>query len=433
MKNIIILIKRILDVQKCSIGENVMKSLNKILNPIREFRSFGKGVTQYILMHTIGGVFFSYTIILPVFMNKLEISISEVGIFFGLASIADLVFTYLLRKYFDKISPNTCMALDWFTESWPVLIFAFATTKLHLFIGAISQKLTNILNPAYRVYENEVFPEDKRSLIYTYHLFVPQIMAIVVLPVLGYLLTYKFNSIFAYRVVFFIFGIGFICLSLVPYKVLRFVKPTMLDTPSKNKISVSKNLYLIASAEILVIMSRQFTSMFVTTYFILDKINGDLMEIILIEIITSMAVIITGILFKNIEKYISNEKVCQIGIITFIIYTLIMFLAKDFTMVLVANIINSVGHTLWFPSQSAMLMKFVPEKERGQFFASISTISKFLSIIIPILAGFIISKAGFSIIFAISLFLYVVLYIIYKIILNNKTSNFNNIEKGLEK
>lgn len=399
--------------------------MNKVLNIINEFKGFGSEVTRYILMHTIGGIFFSYNILLPVFMNKLHISISEAGLFFGLASIGDIFFTYILRKRFDKVSPNKCMALDWFTESWPVFIFAFATTKMHFFIGIITQKLTNILNPSYRIYENEVFVEKKRSLIYSYHLFVPEFATIIVFPILGYLLTYKFNSIFAYRVVFFIFGIGFIFVALIPYKVLKKVKPTIVDSSSRVKMHISKNLYLVAIAEILVVVATQFTSTFVTTYFILDKINGNLMQILLIEVVASVVTILSGILFRNVEKYISNEKVCQIGIILFIIYTLIMFFANNFTMVLIGNLINTVGHTIWFPSQTTLLMKLVPQKERGEFFASISTVSKLIVIVIPILAGVIASSAGFSIIFAIALFLYIILFAIYRILINAKGVNID--------
>lgn len=342
--------------------------MKKVLNVIYEFKSFGQDITMYILMHTIGGIFFSYTILLPVFMNKLNISISEAGVFLGIASINDLIFTYLLRRSFDKVSPNTCMALDWISESFPVIIFAFATTKLHFLIGSVAQKLTNILNPSYRIYENDIFPEEKRSLIYTYHLFVPQIMTIIIFPILGYVLTYKFNSIFAYRVTFLIFGLGFIGVSLIPYKVLKYVKPTKLNNTPKQKLHISKNLYLVATSEILVVVAREFTSVFITIYFVLDKLNGNLMQILIVEMIASIGTIITGILSRNIEKKLSNERICQLGIIIFIVYTSMMFLAKNFAMVLIANIINSIGHTIWFPAQSTLLMKLVPQKERGEFF-----------------------------------------------------------------
>src|SRR3712207_4320146 len=117
--------------------------------------------------------------------------ISDIGTFFSIAALADLIFTYLLRKSFDTISPNKCMALDWLTESWPVLIFALASTKMQFFIGAIAQKITNVLNPAYRVYENAIFKEDKRSKIYTYHLFIPEIATVIIFPILGYILDRK--------------------------------------------------------------------------------------------------------------------------------------------------------------------------------------------------------------------------------------------------
>lgn len=403
-----------------------MLIIDKCSDVFNEFKSFGKEVDMYILMHTIGGIFFSYNIILPVFMNKLGVTISDIGTFFSIAALADLIFTYLLRKSFDTISPNKCMALDWLTESWPVLIFALASTKMQFFIGAIAQKITNVLNPAYRVYENAIFKEDKRSKIYTYHLFIPEIATVIIFPILGYILTYKFNSILAYRIVFIIFGIGFLFVALIPYKFLKWVNPTR-SKHSNTKLSISKGLYLIASAEILVVVSGELTSTFITTYFILDKIKGNLMQILLLQVLMSIVTIITGMLCKDIDKKIKNENVCQIGILTFIIYTLLMFFAKNFKVVLLANVINTIGHTLWFPSQTTILMDFIPEKERGEFFATISSISKLVYVILPVLCGFIIQSFGFGVIFSIALFMYVIIFIIYKFLIKNKEKMKNQI------
>ena len=104
-----------------------------------------------------------------------------------------------------------------------------------------------------------------------------------------------------------------------------------------------------------------------------------------------------------------------------------MFFAKNFKVVLLANVINTIGHTLWFPSQTTILMDFIPEKERGEFFATISSISKLVYVILPVLCGFIIQSFGFGVIFSIALFMYVIIFIIYKFLIKNKEKMKNQI------
>lgn len=124
-----------------------------ILNIFDEFQGLGKSVTAYILMHSIGGIFFGYVVIVPIFMNKMGINILQAEMFFALASVLDVILMFMVGRYMDRISPNICMSLDWLTESIPAFIFSRAVTPLHFFIGLLSQKTTNFLNPAYRVYE----------------------------------------------------------------------------------------------------------------------------------------------------------------------------------------------------------------------------------------------------------------------------------------
>ncbi len=363
-------------------------------------------------MHWAGGTFFVYTIILPIFMYKMGINILEAGFIFGITAILDVVLTFILSHYLDRISPNMGMALDWFTESWPAFIFAFAVTPLHFFFGTLAQKATNILNPVYRVYENEVFPKEKCETIYTYHLFTPEILRIIIFPLIGYLLTYKFTSLMAYRVLFIICGIGFLLVSIIPIKFLTKVSPFTIQK-QKDYIKLPKELYLVALAEVLILVCGQLTSVLITSYFILESMNGTIMDVMILSTVTSVVVVITGLFSKNLSSRISKTKIAQFGVILFILYTGLMCIANRYWIILLATFISSIGHTIWFPNHSAILMQLVPQEKRGLFFGSLSSLSKFLTIIIPIFSGFLAKQFGFFAVFSIAFILYIFVFLIY--------------------
>lgn len=388
----------------------------KKINPIKEFLGFNKDIRYYMMMHWIGGLFFSYTDILPVFMYKLGINVVQAGLLFSFTAIVDVILTFIFGKLLDKISPNVAMTFDWITESLPAFIFAFAGTYTQCFIGILTQKVTSVLVPSYKVYENEIFPEKDRSLIYTYHLFTPEIFSAIILPIVGYLLTYKFNTIFAIRVTFFICGIGFILTAIVPKKLLRQVEPFKIQK-EKFVWNFPKGLYLVAAVEILLQIASQLTSLLITSYYILNKMNGTLLDVMLVCSVNSLVIIITGLISKNFTKKFSELKIAQFGIIFFVLYTGVMSISNSIILVLLANILGSMGQTIWFPSHSSIVMKLVPRDKRGLFFGTFSSISKIFSIIIPIVSAFIAKQFGFVYIFFIAFIIYVCIFFIYQVML----------------
>ncbi|RKD30503.1 MFS transporter [Thermohalobacter berrensis] len=376
-----------------SINEN--KSFRKVaVSPIEEFLGFDPNIKKYMIMHLIGGGLLIYSTLTPIFMNRLGISLINAGLIFSIASIIDIVFTYILSRFLDRISPNVGMIIDWLTESIPPLIYSFATTSFHMFLGIFSTKITNILNPVYKVYENEIFPEKERDLIYTYHLMLPEVFTIIFYPIIGFLLTYKFTSLKAFRTVFFICAVGYIFVAIIPYKTLKWVKPTKISKENLS-ISIPKDLINVAIAQICVLAAISFTSPLITSYFILEKMGGTVLNVLLLEVISAVFVIITGLLSKNLNSKISRQKIAQYGVIFFIVYAFLLMIAKNYIYVLIAFIFYAIGHTVWFPHHYSLLMEFVPKENRGQFFGSMSAINKLLGVCVPAISGVLASKFGF--------------------------------------
>lgn len=386
-----------------------------ISNAFYEFKGFGKTVTGYILMHSIGGIFFTYVVIAPILMNKMGISILQAELFFAAASILDVILTFIVGRYLDGISPNICMALDWLTESVPAFIFSLAITPFHFFIGLLSQKMTNFLNPAYRVYENEIFPQEKRNLIYSYHLLVPEIFQVIAFIVIGYTLTYVFPSILAIRVVLFICGIGLLLTALIPYKMLFKVKPLNIGKENST-IHFSKELYLVTLAEILKAICNELTSALIISYYILDEMSGTIMNVLMLEAVTSVVIVITGLFTRHLNETLSEYRISQLGILLLILYSIFMSRANSFAIVLAAISLQSVGNTIWFPSHSSIVMKLVPREKRGIFFSTINGVSKLIPIIVPVFAGLIAKMFGYYLIFILSMLFYISILFIYHVL-----------------
>jgi len=375
-----------------------------------------RSIVKYILMHTIGGFLMLYATLLPIFMNKLGIPILYYGVLMSLASIMDIAITFALSKKFDKISPNIGIALDWITESIPPFIYAFALSPLHFMFGIFATKLTNVLNPMYRVYESFIYPAENREKIYKYHLIIPETINVILLPVVGYLLTYTFPSIEAFRIVFFISGIGFIFLSSIPLKKLKWIEPQVVDfnkeCATKPEQALSKVLIRLSIAEIFVMISMQMTSQFVLVYFLLDKIEGNTFHIFSINAFSALVLVLSGFMSKN--KKVSNGLFARSGIILLILYTGVLSISNSLWLVLLAILIGTIGRMKWFPAHSSLIMQYVPDESRGVFFGKLNSIGKIATFLVPVMTAMVVTLWGYSIVFSLAVALYIMSYFIYK-------------------
>lgn len=399
----------------------------KLTAPCREFMSFNRDTIRYMAMHWIGGGLLIYETILPAFMDLQGISVLEAGILFSLASILDVILTYVLSKFFDRISPNVGMALDWLTESIPPLIYGFATTMGHFLLGRVAGRITNILNPVYQVYENEVYPEERRSLIYSYHLITPHIFTILVYPLIGYLLAYVFPSAMAFRVVFWTCGAAFLFVAIIPWKGIRWVEPVRLSYEKvKAAGRFTRDLYLAGAAEVMLSVGLGLSSGLVTSYFILDKLNGNVFHLIMLEVFEAVIGLVAGLFTRNWSKRMPEEWGAIYGTVFMACYAFIMIFARNYYMILLAFTLLSVGDTLWFPNHCALMMRKIPRDKQGLFFGKLSSLKKLLSMLLPGLTCYLASYFGFFVPFTLAFGSLVAVCIFYRLLINrNQPAEFS--------
>lgn len=393
------------------------KAWMRVQAPVKEFKGFDKDAIRYMAMHWIGGGLLIYETILPAFMNMQNISVFEAGIMFSIASILDVILTYFLSKFFDRISPNIGMALDWLTESIPPLIYGFASSMGHFLLGRVAGRVTNVLNPVYKLYENEVYPEDKRSLLYAYHMMTPEIFTILFYPLIGYLLAYVFPTAAAFRVVFWICGVAYLFVALIPLKGMRWVEPVKITgEKSKTVGHFSRDLYLAASAEVMCSIGLGLTPTLVTSYYILQVMHGNVFHLILLEVFSGLIGITAGLFTKDWGMRMSEEKGAIYGTICMSIYSLMMIFSKNYAMILFATLFRSIGDIIWFPNHQALMMRRIPREKQGIFFGKLYSLKKFLAMLLPGVSCFLASQIGFYAPYAMGFGSLIIVCMIYQIL-----------------
>ena len=373
------------------------------------FSSFNIKAKRYILLHTIYAVLIISWVFFPVYLHELGLTLVEVGALFTLAGLAEVVLTYGAGKTLDKISCNYGLAFIDFFESLACLIFGLAQNYTHILIGRFVEKAGQIFTPSYTVYENEAYKEDYETL-YHYHLMVPEVVQVVVFPIFGFVLTYVFFSLTAYRSFYIIVGA---CNFLVIFYILKILPEVTPGVSLKKKLSISipRRLYVIAAAEILLQFGNAVGSQFVLAYYILDNLGGTFFSISMVEAVVSCAIIVTIIL--SLKRDPEMIKAAQYGIFLMMIYGLLMSWAPTMWIVFIAYFILNIGHSLWFPRHRTLIMELIPEEKRGEILGSITSLKKLISVVGPLFAGLIASKIYILAPFVVQLIILIIIYFIY--------------------
>jgi DHA1 family multidrug resistance protein-like MFS transporter len=377
---------------------------------IMRFSSFNIKAKRYILLHTIYSVLIISWVFLPVYLHELGLTIVEVGALFTLAGLAEVVLTYGAGKTLDKISCNYGLAIIDFFESIACFIFGLAQNYTHILIGRFVEKAGQIFTPSYAVYENEAYKEDYETM-YQYHVMVPEVVQLVVFPILGFVLTYVVFSVTAHRSFYIIVGA---CNFLVIFYILKILPDVTPGVSLKRELQVSlpRKLYVIAAAEILLQFGDAVGSQFVLAYYILDNLGGTFFSISMVEAVVSIAIILTIIM--SLKRKPEMIKAAKYGIFLMMIYGLLMSWAPNMWVIFIAYFILNIGHSLWFPRHRTLVMKLIPEEKRGEILGSIASLKKLIAVVGPLFAGLIASKIYILAPFVAQLITFIVIYFIYQ-------------------
>ena len=164
----------------------------------------------YMLYHTLIAPGLIVWILFPLYLMETGYSILEVGAFFTAVNIISIPLTYLFGKLFNRWDiKKGLIAID-ILDGIAYVLYGLAKgsiAPLMLFAGRTIEKLSTVLYPLYRAYEQIIYPEDKYEEIFAWHLRLPEIARLITFPVMGYFLGYVYPGPESYRWVFIFFGL----------------------------------------------------------------------------------------------------------------------------------------------------------------------------------------------------------------------------------
>lgn len=375
-----------------------------------KFFTFDIKARRYMYLHMIYAVLIISVPFFPVYLYALDYTLVEMGLLFSLAALAEVIFTYAAGKLLDRIPCNYGIAFIDFFEAVALIVYGIAQNYYHILTGKLLERIGNVFTPSYTVYENEAYKEDYET-IYQYHLMAPEIVQLVAFPVLGFLLTYMFTSVRAYRLFFIMLGLANFMVILYILRGLPRVEPAV-SMEQKLELSLPTGLYAVVGAEIMLVFGNSVGSHFILIYYILDTLKGTFFTVTAVEAVVSSAIIITIML--SLYKKPDMVKAAQCGIVLMMVYAALMSWAPAVWVIFLAYFLNSVGHSLWFPRHRALLMNMIPEEKRGEILGTIASLNKIIFIVAPFFAAFIAVNVYILAPFMVQLITLIMVFFIYQ-------------------
>lgn len=375
-----------------------------------KFFTFDIKARRYMYLHMIYAVLIISVPFFPVYLYALDYTLVEMGLLFSLAALAEVIFTYAAGKLLDRIPCNYGIAFIDFFEAVALIVYGIAQNYYHILTGKLLERIGNVFTPSYTVYENEAYKEDYET-IYQYHLMAPEIVQLVAFPVLGFLLTYMFTSVRAYRLFFIMLGLANFMVILYILRGLPRVEPAV-SMEQKLELSLPTGLYAVVGAEIMLVFGNSVGSHFILIYYILDTLKGTFFTVTAVEAVVSSAIIITIML--SLYKKPDMVKAAQCGIVLMMVYAALMSWAPAVWVIFLAYFLNSVGHSLWFPRHRALLMNMIPEEKRGEILGTMASLNKIIFIVAPFFAAFIAVNVYILAPFMVQLITLIMVFFIYQ-------------------
>jgi len=264
-----------------------------------------------------------------------------------------------------------------------------AIAPLMLFAGRAVEKLSTLLYPLYRAYEQIIYPEEKYEGIFAWHLRLPEIATMVSFPIMGYLLGYVYNKPEHYRLTFLFFGL----FSAVTVAYIWFFLPSVgreeRITPEGFTFKAGEFKLLLAF-EGLLTLAWELAPEFILINYVVFVLHRTVFEITLIAVASSLASILGTYVSERVPKGRGFQAIA-FGMFLNAFYALVMALAPPFWLALVVYAIGDFGNTLWFPFYRAWMFKIIPRERASEFHAAISSYRKVIGLVTPLIAGFLAS------------------------------------------
>ncbi|ASJ05027.1 MFS transporter [Thermococcus barossii] len=347
-----------------------------------------KDAKAYMLYHTLIAPGLIVWILFPLYLMETGYSVLEVGAFFTAVNIISIPLTYLFGRLFNRWDiKKGLIAID-ILDGIAYVLYGLArgaVAPLVLFAGRTIEKLSTVLYPLYRAYEQIIYPADKYEEIFAWHLRLPEVARLITFPILGYVFGYLYPSAESYRWAFIFFGLFSAVTVAYIWLFLPSVGKKERITPEDFTFKVGEFKVLLAF-EALLTLAWALAPEIVLINYVVFVLHKTVFEVTLIACASSLASIIGTYASERVPKG-RGFQVIGAGMFINAVYALVMALSPPFWLALIVYAVGDFGNTLWFPFYRSWQFSLIPKERASEFHAAISSYNRLIGLVTPFIAG----------------------------------------------
>ncbi|WP_297464647.1 MFS transporter [Thermococcus sp.] len=342
----------------------------------------------YMLYHTLISPGLIVWILFPLYLMETGYSILEVGAFFTAVNLVSIPLTYIFGRAFNRWDIKKGLIATDVLDGIAYVLYGLAKgtmAPLMLFAGRTIEKLSEILYPLYRAYEQIIYPEDKYEEIFAWHLRLPEVSRVLTFPLMGYVLGYLYPGPESYRWAFILFGL----FSAFTVAYIRLFLPSVGReerlTPEGFTFRAGEFKILIAF-ETLFTLAWMLAPEIVLINYIVSVLHKTVFEVTLVAVASSLASILGTYASERFPKGKGFQGM-SLGMLINALYSVLMMVSPPFWLVIIAYSLDAFGGTFWFPFYRSWMFKLIPKERASEFHAAISSYRKVIGLFTPFIAG----------------------------------------------
>ena len=381
-----------------------MKELN-----FSEFKHFPLPAQRLIIYYTLGAPLLITTTIFPIYLFMLGYNVEEIGLLYTAFALIGALITFLFGNLLDRrITPKSGILAIETIGSVSSFIYAGARSSFDILVGGSIEKGASVFSVAYQVYEKDAYPEEIREKVFSYHMAFPQLAVVVTYPIIGYLLSYVFTSLFSYRLLYFIDGLLALLLAVYVYICLPNISSILSLKEKKEKFhfkdlkdKISRQLFFVGLGDIFIVTGFAFASGFILANYIYNILGFTVFYFVLLDVISGGISAIASAIVSGGNKKL-RFKIIYGGILMMLLYSLTVYSLQFFCftsvtnliLLFIATIVLEFGDTIYFIYERSYLYDSIPSEYRGTILGTLTSTFRVIYIGIPALVGFIANNFG---------------------------------------
>lgn len=365
------------------------------LSLISDLKESNAETRRFIFLDSYVGVFMIILNMVPVYLLMSGRDVYDIGAIYTTALLITAILTYFVGKKMDTVKVNLGIGISWTLTAIYCFLYSVAIGELFLIAVILAQiiwQLSLSFYPSIDAYIHEAYPEENREKYFTLQQLFVEIAQIATFPVFGLVLGILYPTMFMYRVVFLLCGIGILISVVLSQTYLPSVHTEAeLKSLEFKKPKFNQKMKLLLSSDLLLVLGFNLPALFVWINYIITELNGTLFEVVLVEIGISAVTIVGALVIKDKISDMGKEMVVG-GLLFFILGYMVMYISGGIYLVISALAIISVGNICWWPVHNSLLCEYIDEKRRGEYFGLVRSLRILMGIPIPFIAGFLASE-----------------------------------------